>query len=169
MAGGFDRDVGVVDGLAEEVVGADRAGYVVSGAVVALGLVVFSGELDGDFELGQDVAFDIEGDFGGVGGRGCIAHKGAEMVSAEVDLVGEGELGGGDAELVGFGGFLEYLVAAGVFHLEGEFAAGDGLVIGAVERQGANVDGLARLVDRLLRGEKNGGCIVKLDRLGVLG
>ena len=34
-AGGFDGDVGVVDGFAEEVVGADGAGDVVAGAVVA--------------------------------------------------------------------------------------------------------------------------------------
>ena len=37
-------------------------------------------------------------------GAGGIAHERAEMIGAEVDLVGERELGGGDAELVGLGG-----------------------------------------------------------------
>ena len=49
------------------------------------------------------------------------------MVGAEVDLVGEGELGRGDAEFIGCGGLLEDLVAAGVFKLEGELAIGVGL------------------------------------------
>ena len=68
-AGGLDGDVGVVDGLAEEVVGADGAGNVVSGAVVAFWLVALFGELDGNFELGKDVTFDIQCNFGGVGRR----------------------------------------------------------------------------------------------------
>ena len=65
--------------------------------------------------------------------------------------------------------FLEDFVAARVFHLEGELAVGVGFVIGAVEREGADVDGLAGLVDGLLGGEKNGGFVLELDGLGVLG
>src|ERR1700733_9433835 len=65
-AGGFDCDVGVVDGLAEEVIGPDGARDVVSWAVVAFGLVVLFGKLDGYLELGQDVALNVQCDFSGV-------------------------------------------------------------------------------------------------------
>ncbi len=90
--GGFDGDVGVIDGLAEEVVGADGAGYVIAGAVVLLLLAVFFGEVDGYFEFGEDVALDVERDLGGVGGGAGVAHQGAEVVGAEVDFVGEGRI-----------------------------------------------------------------------------
>src|SRR5260370_37863622 len=65
-AGGLDGDVGVVDGLAKEVVGPDGTCNVVSGAVVAFRLVVLFGKLNGYLELGQDVAFNVQGDFGGL-------------------------------------------------------------------------------------------------------
>ena len=42
-AGGFDGDLGMVDRLAEEVVGADGAGDVVAGAVVAFAVCRLSG------------------------------------------------------------------------------------------------------------------------------
>src|ERR1039457_487554 len=64
-AGGLDGDVGVVHRLAEEVVGADGAGHVVAGPVVALGFAVLLGELDIDLELGQHIVLDVESDFGG--------------------------------------------------------------------------------------------------------
>ena len=91
------------------------------------------------------------------------------MIGAEIDLVGQGELGGGDAELVRLGGSLEDLVAARVFDLKGEFAVGGGLVVSAVERERADVDGLAGLVDGLLRGEEDGGLVLELDGLRVFG
>ena len=87
------------------------------------------------------------------------------MICAEVDFVGEGEFGGGDAELVGLRGPLEDLVAARVFDFEGELAAGGGVVIGAVESEGAHVDGLAGLVNGLLGGEQDGKLVLKLNGL----
>ena len=54
---------------------------------------------------------------------GCVAHEGAQMIGAEVDLIGEGELGGGDAEICRSAVAFEDLVAARIFKLEGELAA----------------------------------------------
>jgi hypothetical protein len=156
----------VVDGLAEEVVGPDGTCDVVSGAVVAFGFVVLFGELDGNFELGQDVAFDVQCDFSGIRWRGHITHEGAEMVGAEVDLVSKCKLGEGDAELVGYGRLFEDLVAARVLQFEGELAIGVGPGVGAVERERPDMDGLAGLVDGLLGGQEDRCLVLDLDGLG---
>jgi hypothetical protein len=84
----------------------------------------FCVEFDGDFEFGQHIALDLEREFGGFRGRLGIAHQRAQMIRAEVDFVGQGELGGGDAELVGLGFVAEDFVAARVFHFKGELAGG---------------------------------------------
>ena len=67
------------------------------------------------------------------------------MVRAEVDLIGEREFGGCDAELVGAGGFLENLVAARIFDLEGEIAASLQLLVKAARAEGISA---ARYADR---------------------
>jgi hypothetical protein len=142
---------------------------VVSGAVVAFRLVVLFGKLDGYLELGQDVAFNVQGDFGGVRWCGRITHESAEMVGAEVDLVSKSELGGGDAKRVGSCRLLEDLVAAGVLQFEGEFAIGVGPGIGAVERECTDMDGLAGLIDGLLSGQEDRRLVLEKDGLSEFG
>ncbi len=56
-----------------------------------------------------------------------------------------------------------------VFDLKGEFAVRVRFVVGAIKRKSANVDRLARLIDRLLGSEKDGRLVAKLDGLRVLG
>ena len=46
---------------------------------------------------------------------------------------------------------------------------GRGLMAGAIERQRADVHGLAWLIDRLLGGEQYGGLRFDADRLRVVG
>ena len=102
----------MVNRFAEEVVSANGAGDVVAGAVVLLLLAIFLRELDGDLELGQHVAFNVESNLRRVRRRVRIAHESAKMIGAEVDLISKCELSRGDTELVGLGGVLEDLVAA---------------------------------------------------------
>jgi hypothetical protein len=91
------------------------------------------------------------------------------MIGSEVDLIGEGELGRGNAKLVRLGALAEDLVAARVFHFKGQLAIGCRVARGAVHRQCADVDGLARLIDGLFCGEKDGGLVFELDGLRVFG
>ncbi len=53
-------------------------------------------------------------------------------------------------------GLLEDLVATRVLYFKGQFAIGGSLVVRAVKRQGAHVEGLAGLIDGLLGSEENG-------------
>jgi hypothetical protein len=91
------------------------------------------------------------------------------MIRAEVDFICERELGGGNAEVVGLGRLLENFVVTRIFDLKREFAAGFGPGVGSVEREGADVDGLAGLIDGLLGREQDGGLVLQLDSLRELG
>ncbi len=159
----------MVDGFTKEVVGANSAGNVFSGTVITFWLVTLFCEFDGNFELRKNVTFDIQSNFRRVGRRRDIAHESAEMVGAEVDLVSQRKLGGSDAKFVGCSGFLEDLVAAGVFEFEGKLAVSFGLVIGSIECESTNVDGLTWLVDGLFGREEDGCLVFKLDSLRELG
>jgi hypothetical protein len=67
----------MVHGLTEEVIGAYSARDMVSRAIVAFWLVVFFRELDGDLELGENIAFNVQGNLRRIGRRRCITHKSA--------------------------------------------------------------------------------------------
>src|SRR6266481_5276302 len=90
------------------------------------------------------------------------------MVGSQVDFVGQTELSGRKAVRVGLRDFPEYLVAPGIVEFESQLAAGDSLMVCAVEREGADVDRLTGLVDRLFRCEENGGFVFEPDVLDVL-
>ncbi len=170
QSGPLDGDFGVVYRLAEEVVGADSAGDVVARAVAAPGVGVLAGELHRHLEFRQDIALHVESELRRVGrAAGAVVHQGAQVVSAEIDFVGEAKLGGCDAVRVGLSDLLEDLVAARVFHFEGQLAARGGLVTGAIERECAHVDGLPGLINGLLRGEQNRGLGFQAHLLGELG
>ena len=81
------------------------------------------------------------------------------MVRAQVDFIGQSKFGRGNSERVGLGRFLEDLVAARILKFESELVFGRRLVVGAVERQRAHMDRLARLVDWLFSSKKNGDLV----------
>ncbi len=165
----LDGRLCVIDRLTEEVVGTHRAGDVIARTIIAPRLVVFFCKLHRNFELGQDIAFHVEGNFRGVHRSGAVAHKGAQMIGAEVHLIGERELRGGHAEAICRCALFENLVATRVFHLEGKVTVPIGPVTGAIQRERADMDRLAGLVDRLLGGEHNQCRVFDLDGLGVFG
>src|SRR5579872_231771 len=112
-AGGFHGDLATIYRLAKEIVGAYGPGYVVTGSVTTLGLVVLSGKIKSNFELGQDVSLDVQGDFRSVRrGRIGFTHQRTKVVGAKIYLVGQAKFRRRNSELVGLRGFLEYLVAA---------------------------------------------------------
>jgi hypothetical protein len=82
-----------------------------------------------------------------------LAEHGADAEVARVDLVGELEVGGGDAVVRRPELALEDLVALGVLDLEGEVGLGDGLEVERPQGQGAEADELAGLVERLVGGQ----------------
>ena len=158
----------MIDRLTEEVVGAHRADDVIARAIVTPRLVVFFCELHRDFELGQDIPFHIEGDFCAIHGSGAIAHQRAQVIGAQVHLIRQRELRGGDAKAVCRCALFENLVTAGVFHLEGKVAVRIRAMAGAIERKRAHMDRLTWLVDRFLGREHNQRRVLELDGLRVL-
>ena len=82
----------MVDRFAEEVVGAHGAGYMIAGPVIAPGLVLLLRELDVHFELGKHVALNLERDLRSVRRGLGISHQRAQMISAEVHLIGQNKL-----------------------------------------------------------------------------
>ena len=157
----------VLHRFSKEVVGANRARHVVTEPITTLGLVILSREIDSDFEFRQNVSFHIQRDLRLVRGGGAgLTQQGAQVVSAQVHLRSEAEFRRGNSELVGLGGLFENLVPAGVFHLKGQRAVAGRLMVGAVQRQGAHVDGLTRLVEGLFGGNQNGNLVFQPHRLG---
>ena len=109
----LDGDLRAIHRLAEKVIGADGSGDVVAGTVAAPGVGVFAGELHRHFEFGQHVALHVESDLGGIGSAaGAGIHQCPDVIGAQVDFVGESELGGRHTVLVGLVDFLEDLIAA---------------------------------------------------------
>ncbi len=142
--------------FAKEVSGLQRAGHLFAGQVE--GLVGRGAHL----ELGQHVGFDDDGRL-----RGGVADHGLQLVIAGVDLISELEIGGGDAVRGGGERAPEDLVAFGVGDGQLHRLLRGRLEIGRAERQDADVDHLARLVDGLVGGEQ--GLVVAHDGDRLLG
>ena len=138
----------------------------VAGAVAVSGLLFFVSKIDRHFELRQHVLLDVQGQFGARAAPLGCSHDGAQVIRAEVHLVGQREFRGGNSELAGLRRMFEHLITAGIFYLKNKLAAGGGFMTRAVERQRAHMDCLPRLIDRLLRGEQDRGRIIKADLLG---
>ena len=75
------------------------------------------------------------------------------MIRAQVDLVGQPEFRRRNPPLIGPNRLFEDLIAARILHLKGQVARGSGLMIGTVQSQRSNMNGLARLINRFLRGQ----------------
>ena len=103
-------------------------------------------------ELGQDVRLDRDGLVGGV-----VGEDRPDVVVAGVDLVGQLEVGGGDAEIRRFQSLLEDLVALAVLDLEGQIGPGHRLEVERLQRQRPQVHELAGLVERLVADEQHLG------------
>ncbi len=123
-----------------------------------------TGELDGHFEFGEHIALHVQGQLGAI-----IFHDRAQMIRAQVDFGGQAELCRCDAVRAGLRCLLKDLVAARVLELESERPARSGLMVGAVQSERAHVDGLAGLVERLLRGEQDRRLIFDSHLLGDFG
>ncbi len=134
------------DRLAEEVVGLQVGVDRLFGQVELLVGDQFA------LELGQDVGLDRDSLVGLL-----VAELGADMVVAVVDLVGQLEIDRGDAIGRGAQLLLEDLVALGVLDLEGQLLRGDRGQVEALQGQGADVDDLAGLVERLVGDEQHLG------------
>ena len=161
-------DLRMIDRLAKEVIRAHRAGHMIAGAVIPAGFAVLFREVDGHLELREHVALHVERDFDGVRRRFRVVHQRAEVVRPQIDLVGQREFRGSDAEFVGLGGLAEDLVGARIFNLKGQRTVAIGFEVGAVQRQGAHMDRLARLIDGLFGGKQNLRLLANLDGLAVL-
>src|ERR1700722_7153197 len=159
----------VIDRLTKKVVSPYRSNHVIARTVVTPRLFVFLGELDGDFEFRQDIPLHVEGNFRSIRRSGAVPHQGPKMICAQVHLVSQRELRGGDTKMIRYCAFFEDLVAARVFHLEGKVAISIRPVAGTIKGERAHMDRLARLVDRFLGGEHNQCRILKLDGLRVFG
>ena len=130
--------------LAEEVVGPQRTFDDLAGEVIGpLGLQLH-------FELRQDVAFDGNGLLGGV-----VGEHGANAVIAHVDLVGQGEVRLRDAVRRGVQRLLEHLVALAVLDFQRQGRLAHREQIKGAQGQGAKVDGLSGLVERLVRRQQH--------------
>ena len=143
----LDHHFGMIDRLAEEVVGPHRADYMIAGPIVAPRLAVLLSELDSHLELRQYIALNVESDLRCVHGLICSAHQRAKMIRAKVHLVGKSELSRGHSKAVRAGCLFEHLVAPRVFDLEGQRLVRGSLVIGSVKRKRTNMDRLPRLID----------------------
>ena len=108
----LDADLRSIHRLSKKVVCAHSAGDVVAGPIAALRMIVFARQVYRNFELRQYISLYVERQFSVVGGGVPIAHRGAQMIGPQIHFVGQFELGRSDAELIGLGCFLEYLVAA---------------------------------------------------------
>src|ERR1700677_792426 len=89
------------------------------------------------------------------------------MIGAQVHLIGERELRGGDAKMVSCCALFENFVATRVLHLERQVAVRIRPVTGAIKRKGADMDRLTGLVDRFLSGEHDQRRVFDLDGLSV--
>ena len=89
------------------------------------------------------------------------------MVRSQIDFVGQNELAGREAVGIGWRDFPEYLVAAGIVEFDSQLASSHRLMVCAVERQGAVVDCLTGLIDRLFRRKQNGRFVFEPDLLDV--
>ncbi len=153
-----DADVAVEHRFAEEIVGADLDGCVLAGEVerlVGLGC---------DGKRGKIVPADA---YLRVGlGRGVTS--GIDGVVAEAKARGHLPVGGGDAEVGGCGFSTEDERFVGVADVDGDF--GIGLRTGAVvEGEQAQMHSLARLVERLVGGERKGLLVGDVDLLADCG
>ena len=81
------------------------------------------------------------------------------MIRAQIYFVGKLKIRRRNSKLVGLRRFLENLVAARVFHLKSQLTVGGRRIVRPIERQRAHVNCLARLVDGLFGGEKNGNLV----------
>ena len=145
----------LVHRLPEEVVGANGAGDMVAGPVAALRLLILAREINGDFELRQNIALHVQSDLGRIRRGFSISEQCPQMIGSQIHFIGQRKFGRRNSELVGLGRFLEDFVAARIFHFKGQFATGGCLMIGAIERQRPHVDGLAGLIDGFFGGEQN--------------
>ena len=81
-------------------------------------------------------------------------HDRPHAVTSPVEFVGQDEVGVRDAEVVGLDRPLEDLVALGVLDLEQDAGPGQRGHAGPSQRQGAKMDCLPRLIQRLVRGQQ---------------
>ena len=143
---GRDLDLGAGHRLAEEIVALKvRFDLFFRQVVLLVGRHV-------GLEFGQDVRLDRDGLVGRV-----VAEDGPDVVVAGVDLVGELEVSGGDAEIRRFQGLLEDLVALAVLDFKGEVGPGRRLEVERPQRQRPQVHELSRLVERLVTDEQHLG------------
>ena len=134
-----DLDLPPAHRLAEKVVALHRARDVLAGQVKA----AVGADLDG--ELGQHVGLDVDRLFGG-----RVAQADGDLVIAVDHFVGQDEIGGGHAERGRLDRLAKDLVALGVFDQEVDVGVLDRFHVQRRKRQRAHVDGLRRLVDRLV-------------------
>ena len=125
--------------LAEEVVRLEVNLHRLAGAIE------FPVGLEGDLELGQDVAVDVDALFL----LGPADYR-ADFVRSLVELVGQHEVRVRDAELVRLANLLEDLVALGVLHFEDRLDLHKRLHARLPQRQRPHVNRLAGLVQRLV-------------------
>ena len=161
--GRFDLDIRPLHRFAEKVVCVDGAGGHRARRVPGLVRAHLH------IELGQGIAGDLDGLLGFVG-----SHRHAHLEAAQVQHVAELEVRGGQAVAVAGQCALEYLVRLAVLDLEQHRLARQRLLAQVLDRERAQVDGLAGLVDRLVRGEQNAvarqlhGCRIRHVHTGAL-
>ncbi len=156
----LDGNIRAIHRFAEKVVGAHRPRHMIARTITMPRRRAVAGEIDRDFELRQHIAVHVDGNLGAVR---------PQVIGAKIDLVGQREFGGRDAEAVGLRGFLEHLIAARILQLKCQRTVGAGLVIRPVKRERPRVNRLARLVYRLLSGEQNGRRLFEPHRFGEVG
>src|SRR4051794_30804972 len=93
------------------------------------------------FELGEDISLHFD-----CAVYGRRARSDADIVTAKVQFGRKHEVCGGNPELRGFAGFLEYLVAFWIFDFKRDCFAAEGLLGSPVESQTAQMNCLSRLV-----------------------
>jgi hypothetical protein len=91
-----------------------------------------------------------------------------DLVSAKIQFGRENEISRRDPESGGPAGLLEDFVALGVADFKGDDLIGERSFCAAVEDQAADVDRLARLINRLLGSEQDSGGVLYFHLLGDL-
>src|SRR5262249_50254697 len=97
-----------------------------------------------------------------------LAHCTGDGVNPLDQLAGQRALGGGDAEAAGGSALLEDDVLLGIADREGDFFTGQGALLRQAQAEGADLDRLAGMVDRLDAGEHQSGRAAKSYRRGDL-
>jgi hypothetical protein len=151
----FDLHRAVGHRFAEKVVGLQRAAHRVAGRVERLI------KRHRHFEFRQHVFLDFDRH---VAGR--RTDRALDAVLALDDLAGQGAIGRRDAEPAGQVALLEDHVALGIGHRELDRIAGQRLQIRPLQGQRADVDRLARLIDRLVRADHQPPIAAQIDRAG---